>query len=72
VANAVYDAVGARIDEVPISPEKVARALELKRQGKAARVGPERLPVFEFPEPLKVAPAFGQPADPSVKRKTQA
>ena len=72
VANAVHDAVGARIDEVPISPEKVARALELKKQGKPARVGPERLPVFKFPEPLKVASAFGEAADPSVKRKTQA
>jgi hypothetical protein len=72
VANAVHDAVGARIDEVPISPEKVVKALELKRQGKAARVGPERLPVFKFPEPLKVASAFGEAADPSVKRKTHA
>ena len=31
VANAVYDAVGVRIDEIPISPEKVVKALDLKR-----------------------------------------
>ena len=28
VANAVYDALGVRIDEVPITPEKVLAALE--------------------------------------------
>jgi len=30
VANAIYDAVGVRIDEVPISPDKVVRALRLR------------------------------------------
>src|SRR6185503_8855652 len=30
VANAVYDAVGVRIDEVPITPEKVFKALREK------------------------------------------
>src|SRR5206468_1535589 len=28
VANAVYDAIGVRIDEVPITPEKIIKALE--------------------------------------------
>lgn len=69
VANAVYDAVGVRIDEIPITPDKILKALELKRQGKAPRVGPEKLPLFSFPEPLKLPSAFGQPADPSVPRK---
>jgi 4-hydroxybenzoyl-CoA reductase alpha subunit len=63
IANAVYDAVGVRIDEVPITPEKILRALELKRQGKTPRVGPEKLPLFAFKEPLVVESAFGQPAD---------
>jgi CO/xanthine dehydrogenase Mo-binding subunit len=63
VANAVHDAVGVRIDETPITPEKVTKALEAKRQGKPARVGPERLPVFTFPEPRIVESAFGQPAE---------
>ena len=44
VANAVYDAIGVRIDEVPITPEKVLKALDRKAQGKAPRVGPDRLP----------------------------
>jgi hypothetical protein len=63
VANAVHDAVGVRIDETPITPEKVVKAMELKRQGKPARVGPDRLPVFRFPEPRVVESAFGQPAE---------
>ena len=33
VANAVYDAVGVRIDEMPITPEKVLQALERKAKG---------------------------------------
>ncbi|HET7875710.1 MAG TPA: molybdopterin cofactor-binding domain-containing protein, partial [Methylomirabilota bacterium] len=62
VANAVYDAVGVRVDEIPISPDKVLRGLEAKRQGKSARVGPEKLPRFTFPEPRVIESAFGEPA----------
>src|ERR1041385_4512315 len=40
VANAVYNAVGVRIDEVPITPEKVLRALRDKSRGRDARYGP--------------------------------
>jgi 4-hydroxybenzoyl-CoA reductase subunit alpha len=68
VANAVYDAVGARIDETPISPDKVLKALELKRQGKPPRVGPDKLPLFTFPEPRTVESAFGQPAEHVAER----
>ena len=63
VANAVHDAVGVRIDEIPISPDKVIRALDLKRQGKTPRVGPEKLPLFTFPAPRAVESAFGLPAE---------
>ena len=63
IVNAVYDAVGVRIDEIPITPEKILRALDLKRQGKTPRVGPEKLPLFTFKEPVAVESAFGQPAD---------
>jgi 4-hydroxybenzoyl-CoA reductase alpha subunit len=60
VANAVYDAVGVRVDEVPITPEKVLAALRAKAQGKPARFGPKGVPTVEWPEPLKVAtPAEG-------------
>jgi len=56
VANAVYDAVGVRIDEVPISPDKVMRALRLQEQGRQPRVGPKRMPDFDYGEPIKVDP----------------
>jgi len=54
VANAVYNAVGVRIDEVPITPEKVIRALRDKSRGRAARFGPDNVPPVAWPEPLKV------------------
>ena len=44
VANAVYDAVGVRIDEIPVTPEKILKALQLKAAGKPARVGPGDVP----------------------------
>jgi 4-hydroxybenzoyl-CoA reductase alpha subunit len=68
VANAVYNAVGVRIDEIPISPDKVLRALELKRQGKPPRIGPDRLPLFSFPVPRIVESAFGEPAADIAER----
>ncbi len=54
LANAVYDAVGVRIDEIPITPEKVLRALDEKAKGRAPRVGPARFPEIAWPEPLRV------------------
>jgi len=58
VANAVYDAVGVRIDELPITPDKVLKALELKAAGKTPRVGPETFPAVPYPEPLIVLPPW--------------
>src|SRR5207237_334622 len=74
VANAVYDAVGVRVDETPITPEKVLRALELKAQGKPGRYGPTKLPAYTFPRLEKVAPpdelsAVGDQATASVDGK---
>jgi 4-hydroxybenzoyl-CoA reductase subunit alpha len=54
VANAVYDAVGVRIDEVPITPEKIVKALEDKAKGKPARFGPGAFPDIAYPEPMIV------------------
>ena len=54
VANAVFDAVGVRIDEVPITPEKVLRALKDKARGKEGRFGPSRFPDIPWPEPTRV------------------
>ena len=54
IANAVYDAVGVRIDEVPITPEKVMKALREKSRGRDGRFGPDSVPTVEWPEPLRV------------------
>jgi 4-hydroxybenzoyl-CoA reductase alpha subunit len=58
VANAIYDAVGVRVDEVPITPEKILKGLELKSQGKPARVGPESFPAVPYPAPRFVLPPW--------------
>jgi 4-hydroxybenzoyl-CoA reductase subunit alpha len=54
VLNAVADAVGVRVDEVPVTPEKVLKALEDRRKGRPGRVGPTRVPPFSFPAPERV------------------
>jgi CO/xanthine dehydrogenase Mo-binding subunit len=58
VANAVYDAVGVRIDEVPITPEKVFKALRRKEKGEAGRFGPTAFPDIAWPEPTRVPPPW--------------
>jgi CO/xanthine dehydrogenase Mo-binding subunit len=58
VANAVYAAVGVRIDEVPITPDKILRALDAKRAGRPARVGPAAFPEIAWPTPLMVTPPW--------------
>ena len=37
VVNAVYDAVGVRIDDLPVTPEKVLRALQAQGGAKPRR-----------------------------------
>jgi 4-hydroxybenzoyl-CoA reductase alpha subunit len=60
VANAVYNAVGVRIDEVPLTPEKVLKALREKVRGREGRYGPDSVPEVAWPEPLRVqTPAEG-------------
>jgi 4-hydroxybenzoyl-CoA reductase alpha subunit len=60
IANAIYDAVGVRVDEVPIGPEKVLRALKEKERGGAGRYGPTSFPEIPWPDPIRVAtPAEG-------------
>ena len=58
VANAVFDALGVRVDEVPITPEKIVRALEEAARGRPARVGPTGFPDVGWPEPLRVTPPW--------------
>ncbi|HSS44048.1 MAG TPA: molybdopterin cofactor-binding domain-containing protein, partial [Thermoanaerobaculia bacterium] len=54
VANALFDAVGVRIDEVPATPEKILKALKAKTQGRPPRYGPTRFPAVPYPEPVRI------------------
>ncbi len=54
LANAVFDAVGVRIDEIPITPEKIVKALA----SPARRYGPTAFPTVGWGESLKVAPPW--------------
>ncbi|HEX3704729.1 MAG TPA: molybdopterin cofactor-binding domain-containing protein [Vicinamibacterales bacterium] len=58
LANAVYDAIGVRIDEVPVTPEKIVKALAAKAAGKTARYGPTHFPDVPWPETLQVPPPW--------------
>lgn len=54
VSNAVYDAVRVRIHEIPITPDKILRALD-------GRLKPVSVPEFQFPPPIKWQPGEGVP-----------
>jgi CO/xanthine dehydrogenase Mo-binding subunit len=58
VANAVYDAVGVRVDEIPVTPEKVLKALKKLGKGEEGRVGPVRFPDIPWPEATRVPPPW--------------
>ena len=54
VANAVFDAVGVRVDQIPIAPHMVRKALEEKAKGRVGRYGPKAYPKVSFGESLMV------------------
>ncbi len=58
VANAVYDAVGIRVDESPITPEKILKALAEKQAGREPRYGPDHFPIVNWGEALLVPPPW--------------
>jgi 4-hydroxybenzoyl-CoA reductase subunit alpha len=68
LANSIYDAVGVRIDEIPITPDKVLRALEKKAKGEAPRVGPESFPEVPYPAPTFVLPPWEGGDGNEIKR----
>ena len=76
VANAIYDAVGVRIDELPITADKVLNALKKKKNGEEARIGPTHFPSVPYPEPVLVAPPWeggdGNAAKGSERPKVKA
>ena len=62
IANAIYNAVGVRVDEVPITPDKIYKGLQNIKSAKKqkhwlpGRIGPTTFPNVEFPEPIHVDP----------------
>jgi 4-hydroxybenzoyl-CoA reductase subunit alpha len=58
LSNAVYDAVGVRIHEVPITPAKIVKALADQAAGKPGYYGPASFPDVRWPDPLLVAPPW--------------
>jgi CO/xanthine dehydrogenase Mo-binding subunit len=68
VCNAIHDAVGVRIHEIPITPDKVLRALE----SESKRVGPDRFPAVPYPEPTFVLPPWEDGDGKETKRNAQA
>jgi len=53
-ANAIYDAVGVRVDQVPIHPHMVLKALADLDKGGTGRFGPSRFPDADFGFTLQV------------------
>ncbi len=75
IANAIYDAVGVRIDEIPITPDKVLKAIRAKAKGQEGRCGPTVFPQCEMP-PAMIVPTPFQGGDgkaierePAVSKK---
>jgi 4-hydroxybenzoyl-CoA reductase subunit alpha len=58
IANAIFDAVGVRIDEIPITPDKVFKALREQAQGRTPRVGPGSFPAIDWGEISIVPPPW--------------
>jgi 4-hydroxybenzoyl-CoA reductase alpha subunit len=56
INSALHDALGVWVDEIPITPEKVLRALEARAKGEPPRHGPKRFPDVPFPALIRVAP----------------
>jgi len=58
IVNGVYDAVGARVDEVPVTPQKVLAALKRKAKQEEPREGPKKAPTFDWPAAIQVPPPW--------------
>ncbi|HEY7415940.1 MAG TPA: molybdopterin cofactor-binding domain-containing protein [Ktedonobacteraceae bacterium] len=60
IANAVYDAIGVRIDEVPITPDKVLKALKAMSTTSGATTRPQIAPI-QAPSPWPTRLVTWQP-----------
>ncbi len=68
VANAVFDALKVRVDEVPITPEKVLKALAAKDR----RFGPKSYPDIPMPPATKVLPPWEGGTGRATEHETMA
>ncbi|PYS54241.1 MAG: aldehyde oxidase [Acidobacteria bacterium] len=71
IANAIYDAVGVRIDEIPITPDKVLKAIRAKAKGQEGRCGPTVFPTCEMPPPIFVRTPFEGGDGKAVEREPE-
>jgi len=69
ITNAVYDAVGVRIDEIPITPDKVLKAIRAKAKGQEGRYGPTVFPTCVMPDPIVVRTPFEGGDGKAVERE---
>ena len=68
IANAVFDAVGIRIDETPITPDKVLKALRAGSPGARSAQRPHVEPT-EAPSPWPTRLISWQPVEASLISK---
>jgi 4-hydroxybenzoyl-CoA reductase subunit alpha len=61
LVNAVYNALGVRIDELPVTPEKILKALHDKANGGSGRYGKTAVPAHVFVNPERVARPWDSP-----------
>ena len=54
IANAVYDALGVRMDEVPMTPDKVLKAVRNGQNQPKTAAGGRRFPTVDYPPPTIV------------------
>ena len=54
LSSALHDAFGIVIDEIPITPDKILKAIDAKEKGNHPRVGPKGVPDYQFPDPYPV------------------
>jgi 4-hydroxybenzoyl-CoA reductase alpha subunit len=75
ISNAVYDAVGVRIDEIPMTPDKVLKAIRAKAKGQEGRYGPSAFPTCPMPPAMVVQTPFqggdgkATEGEPALSRK---
>ncbi|MEE8141864.1 MAG: molybdopterin cofactor-binding domain-containing protein [Planctomycetota bacterium] len=69
--NAIFDAVGVRIDQVPVAPHMIMKALQAQEKGKEPRFGPESFPEVDFGVPLRI-PTQDEGGDGQATNQPQA